>query len=179
MAQSWSKIRKILEEDLIATNLKGRVQYFFTQYHKAPDQYGRFAVRVDGREIFMANPYNEWELDVEIRNLAKKYSSKPMCEWENYDEEYDQIHNEAEITMSKEGIVDSFLVIHYLKEYLNQSIEKSINSENAVIRMFAIMDRRVGKRNLEKFAKTLNEQPEWLKEFYILRLKAENINYSV
>ena len=41
--------------------------------------------------------------------------------------------------------------------------------------MFAILDRRVGKRTLEKLKDTLDEQPEWLKQFYILRIEAENL----
>ena len=41
--------------------------------------------------------------------------------------------------------------------------------------MFAILDRRVGKRTLERLKDLLNEQPEWLKPFYLLRFEAENL----
>jgi len=59
MPHSWSKTRKILEEEMLCDSLKGRVQYFLTHYHDAPDQYGRFCIRVDGKEYVHANPYNE------------------------------------------------------------------------------------------------------------------------
>ena len=49
MSKSWSSIRKRLEQDLLCEKLRGRVQYFRTIYHGAPDEYGRFAVRVDGQ----------------------------------------------------------------------------------------------------------------------------------
>ena len=52
-------MRKKLEDELICEKLKGRVQYFFSHYHKAHDHHGRFAVRVDGEEVFQANPYHE------------------------------------------------------------------------------------------------------------------------
>lgn len=41
--------------------------------------------------------------------------------------------------------------------------------------MFAILDRRVGKRTLDKLKGVLDEQPEWLKQFYVLRFEAENL----
>lgn len=40
--------------------------------------------------------------------------------------------------------------------------------------MFAIFDRRIGKRTLEKIQDTIEEQPEWLCELYLLRINAEN-----
>lgn len=46
---------------------------------------------------------------------------------------------------------------------------------NPLVRMFAVLDRRVGKRTLEKLALCVDEQPAWLREFYLLRLEAEKI----
>ena len=40
MSQSWSSIRKRFEQDLLCEKLRGRVQYFRTIYHGAPDEYG-------------------------------------------------------------------------------------------------------------------------------------------
>ncbi|UPA29124.1 hypothetical protein L0P85_10945 [Terrisporobacter glycolicus] len=39
--------------------------------------------------------------------------------------------------------------------------------------MFAIMDRRIGKRTLRKLADQVDIQPEWLQFFYKLRLDSE------
>ena len=55
------------------------------------------------------------------------------------------------------------------------NMTKKIQSNNPIVRMFAILDRRIGKRTLEKLKDTLAEQPEWLKQFYILRFEAENL----
>lgn len=47
---TWSGLRKELEQDRLCPALRGRVQYFATHYHGAPDDYGRVCVRVDGKE---------------------------------------------------------------------------------------------------------------------------------
>ena len=54
---TWSGLRKELEEDRLCLALRGRVQYFATHYHGAPDDYGRVCVRVDGKEYAHGNPY--------------------------------------------------------------------------------------------------------------------------
>lgn len=62
-----------------------------------------------------------------------------------------------------------------LEKYRNQSIEESIASSNPIVRMFAVLDRRIGKRTLSKLKSTIDLQPEWLQQFYKLRLEAEKI----
>ena len=59
LGESWSGVRVRLEKDLLCEKLRGRIQYFLTHYHGAPDQYGRFCVRLDGKEIIFANPYHD------------------------------------------------------------------------------------------------------------------------
>lgn len=46
-----------------------------------------------------------------------------------------------------------------------------MNSENSIERMFAILDRRIGKRTLSDIKDSLENQPEWLQIFYRLRLE--------
>ena len=43
-----------------------------------------------------------------------------------------------------------------------QSIAVYLDDENAVVRMFVILDRRVGKCTLVKLASNIDSQPEWL-----------------
>ena len=63
-----------------------------------------------------------------------------------------------------------------LEAYRNKDIRDSINSANPLVRMLAVLDRRIGKRTLVKICDTLNEQPEWLRQFYLLRIEAEKIS---
>jgi len=62
-----------------------------------------------------------------------------------------------------------------LEVYRNQDIQYSIYSHNPIVRMFAILDRRIGKRTLQNLKTSVQDQPEWLRQFYLLRLNAENI----
>ena len=178
MPESWSSIRKQLEQDLLCEKLRGRVQYFRTIYHGAPDEYGRFAVRVDGKEVFQANPYNDNHYS-EIADQIKEERDIPPREWTGkgdlHDAENFEAENEARLISSNEGIVDSFDVPYAIKKYMSQDISDSVKDEDPVVRMFAILDRRIGKRTLKKIAETVNEQPEWLQYFYRLRLDADGI----
>lgn len=181
MSQSWSSIRKRLEQDLLCEKLRNRVQYFRTLYHGAPDDYGRFAVRVDGNEVFWANPYNEIVIDRYMCEV-KDSDNIPERGWtEDGEIINDEVNSIAEeqgrIRAAEDGIIDSFLVPHSIRKYLNQSISDSIYDEDPLIRMFAILDRRVGKRKLIEIAEKYNAQPEWLQQFYKLRFEAEGISH--
>jgi len=46
----WSKLKKQLE-DFICPSLKGRVEFWITNYRKAPDQLGRAYITVDGKKL--------------------------------------------------------------------------------------------------------------------------------
>ncbi|MBR2957971.1 MAG: hypothetical protein IKC20_06945, partial [Clostridia bacterium] len=59
--------------------------------------------------------------------------------------------------------------------YRSLTISEALNSENPIVRMFAVLDRRVGKRTLKKLKDNISNQPEWLRVFYIMRTQAENI----
>lgn len=62
-----------------------------------------------------------------------------------------------------------------LNEYRNQDVQTSIHSDNPLVRMFAVLDRRIGKRTLNSIRELLDEQPQWLKIFYLLRLEAQDV----
>lgn len=167
-----------MEQDPLCEKLRGRVQYFRTIYHGAPDEYGRFAVRVDGREIFQANPYNDSHYSM-IADAIKEERSIPPREWTGKEDlhaaENSAAEEEARMLSVNDGIVDSFDVPFAIKKYLNQDIRESISDEDPLIRMFAILDRRVGKRTLQEISETVIDQPEWLRQFYRIKLDAEGI----
>lgn len=60
-------------------------------------------------------------------------------------------------------------------QYKNSDIKQSICSPDPLVRMFAIMDRRIGKRSLMKKISEVDNQPKWLQFFYRLRLESENL----
>ena len=82
MGLSWSGVRKILEQDFLCPALQGRVQYFCTHYHSAPDQYGRVCLRVDGKEYAKGNPYSYYVNSYHIMERQLKTEQSILCrEW--------------------------------------------------------------------------------------------------
>lgn len=174
---SWSGTRKRLEREFLCEKLRGRVQYFLTRYHGAPDQYGRFAVRLDGKEIVFANPYNEGRVSCEAARIkAELGESRPWYElYENDRPRYDEIFRRADAYCIEQNAMDVYHVTDAIREYLNAPVERSLASENAAVRMFAVLDRRVGKRTLAKISASLSRQPDWLRPFYEVRLRVEGL----
>lgn len=177
MMSTWSGIRKRLEQDLLCEKLRGRIQYFLTHYHAAPDEYGRFAVRLDGKEILFANPYHERAVCRQSERIkAELGETRNWWELFEYDRpRYDEIFRMTDRACVERGVMEIYHVTDAIREYLNLPVQDALSSENAAVRMFAILDRRVGKRTLAKAAGSLARQPEWLRPFYEVRLEAEGI----
>ena len=155
---SWSKMRKILEQENICESLKGRVQYFQTSYGSGSQT--RIAIRVDKKEVLKSSYYPFWRGVVDIATTERAMTGKTD-------------YNSAVNKMRNQGQDDSFF--HSFYQYQNQSIDKSLTDENPFVRLFAIMDRRVGKRTLQKLVHETEKQPAWLQPFYRLRLEADGV----
>ena len=162
---SWSAMRKTLEQDNICASLKGRIQYFQTNYRGAHDQTGRAAIRLDGKEIFQCDYF---------KSVETYYNVKAEQSTETGNQGYWERHEQAKLVASNQVGNHCFYSSFYT--YHNNSIEKSLASSNPVVRLFAILDKRVGKRRLEKLVSEVKKQPEWLQFFYKLRLEAEGIS---
>ena len=163
---SWSGLRKYLEQEMLAESLQGRVRYGCTSY-KGMDGCHIFEICVDGEQIkrfswetvntyFINNGYAEnnnrhgivgyW---TGFHSLLNKYP--PSSRTEYTDEEFCEA----------------------LEKYRNQDIQESIYSNNPLIRMFAVLDRRAGKRTLSKIKDEIDSQPQWLQQIYSLRFDAD------
>lgn len=164
---SWSGIRKTLEKDLLCPALRGRVQYFLTHYHAAHDDHGRFALRVDGEEIIKANDF----LESTVYYLMEK--ARRSDGWE------EGVGEEQALHQALRQAATTWDVKEAIHQYMNQDISLSLASSNPYVRLFAVLDRRVGKGTLLQMAQHLPEEPAWLKKVVLLRLKAEGIQLEV
>ena len=159
---TWSGIRKTLEEEYLAHSLRGRVCYFCTTYKKCPDREGRAAILVDGKEILKGNFYNiHWKWDMLPHDRA-------ISPWNAF--------MKPNAMTLEEGIFDQRTFYAAFDEFYNQSIEKSMASENLLVRIFAVLDRRVGKRRLHTLWENLSREESVLRDFYFLRLEAEGMD---
>ena len=148
---SWSGIRKKLETEYLAPSLRGHIQYYATSYSRSPDHEGRAAIRYDGKEIIKGCYYNNW-MKADVFPKDEKYEKRMKKEFAFMDD-----------TALQLGIFDQ------------QSIEMSLKSENLIVRIFAVLDRRVGKRRLALMKEMIAEEPDTFREFYAIRMKAEGL----
>lgn len=165
---SWSGMRKYLEKEMIADSLKGRIRYGATTY-VGMDGCRIFEVCIDGNQVKRFS----WET-VQTYFIDSGYTriKKPSGIGEYWDDFW-YLLDKYSLSDRTEYTDEEFC--EALKSYRNQDISKSINSKNPLVRMFAIVDRRVGKRTLLKLKETIDEQPSWLREFYLLRFETEKI----
>lgn len=160
---TWSGIRKKLENEYLAKSLQGHIQYYATTYSRSHDHEGRAAIRYDGKEIIKGCYWYNWT----------KAGQFPK------DEKYERRMREENAFMDdtalKLGVFDQRSFYGAFQEFDQQSIEKSLKSENLIVRIFAVLDRRVGKRRLLMMKDTIEQEPNTFKEFYAIRARAEGI----
>ncbi|MGM9680046.1 MAG: hypothetical protein ACI3XR_00925 [Eubacteriales bacterium] len=163
---TWSKIRSKLENEYLAESLRGHIQYYCTSYSKSPDQEGRASIRLDGKELISGCYWNNW-FKAPFFPHDETYEKRMREEFAYMDE-----------TALKLGVFNQRCFYRAFHEFDQQSIEQSLNSDDLIVRIFAVLDRRVGKRRLIKMKDSLNEKDEIFYLFYSIRIRAENISFE-
>ncbi len=161
---TWSSIRHKLETDYLAQALRGHIQYFATSYSRCPDHEGRASIRLDGQEILSGGYYNQW-VKAALYPLDEKYEQRLHSEHPFLDE----------VALDL-GCFDQRCFYSAFAIFDNQSIEKSLQSDNLLVRIFALLDRRVGKRRLLALKNHMASEPSIIQLFYAIRINAENQN---
>ena len=165
---SWSGMRKYLERDMLAESLRGRIRYSCTAY-AGMDGCRVFEVCVDGAPVRRFS----WET-VNTYFIEKGYKGKKAPgDVRGYWAGFWPLLERYPIDRRTEYTDEEFC--QALEAYRNQSIQESLCSGNPIVRMFAILDRRAGRRALREIQSDMEERPEWLRRFYMLRLNAEKI----
>ncbi|MBQ8860624.1 MAG: hypothetical protein IJ015_04720 [Ruminococcus sp.] len=165
---SWSGMRKYLEQEMIADSLKNRIRYDCTTY-KGMDGWKVFEIYIDKRlfKRFSLETVNTYFIE-----SGYKENNEPFGKTE-YWTDFWEILEKTPISERREYTDNEFC--DALAEYRNQDIRKSVYSENPIVKMFAILDRRVGKRTLSNLKEQLELQPKWLQDLFKLRLGAEYV----
>lgn len=164
----WSKTRKKLE-DLICDGLKNRVKFFVTQYRKSHDQHGRACIIVDGKEVF-----DMCDLKYNVKAWDKEIELKKNPELRRYKESYSTFW-EADEIVREQGVFNEDHFFDAVTQYLNNPIENSLKSENMIVLILALLDRRVGKRTLNSIKVEIKKRHTMVQYFYKLRCEAEGI----
>ena len=170
--QQWSKLRKRLE-NLICESLRERVKFTVTNYGKAHDQLGRAFISVDKKEVFnmctLTSNNALFEKEEELLNdLQLKYDV--------FNEETNcSIQDKAHEIIMTEGVFAQYDFFEAVEQYLNSSIEVSLQSNHIIIMILSLIDRRVGKRTLIRIKESIQQEHKIVQFFYTLRCEAERI----
>lgn len=160
---TWSGIRHKLETEYLAISLRGHIQYFVTTYSKAPDHEGRAAIRYNGKEIIKGNYWNQY---VKAHLFPKD---------DTYERRMHEGFSFIDNTALELGVFDQRCFYQAFDEFENQNIDKSLVSDNLIVRIFAVLDRRVGKRRLISMRNFMEDQPPVFQEFYAIRVHHEGL----
>ena len=160
---SWSGMRKYLEDEMLTPTLRGRVRYNCTRY-VGMDNCHVFEVYLDGTlaKRFSWETVNDWL----IENGRKEKGYGLQDYWSGF---FAAVPPESRTAYTDEEFCEA------LEIYRNQPIADSICAANPIVRMFALLDRRIGKRRLFTMQDALYKDPAWLARFYALRIEAEKI----
>ena len=164
--KSWSGLNKWLDACL-CEELKGRITYFLTRYHKVHDSYGRAAILLDGKEQVCFSWIEQCRQEQQV---SAKHAEDRSKGWFKLYDELKPVWD-ANCTYCDMDFLNAVLA------FRNLSILDGLNSQDYIIKILAILDKRVGKRTLQKIQEAAEYQkyPEWARQFYELRLKESGI----
>lgn len=158
--KSWSSLNNQLT-DFLCNDLKNRISYFLTRYHKVHNSYGRAAILLDGKELVCFS----WIESYRREQILREAHEKNGVRWDYYTPEMIEKWNEN-------AIYSDWNFLAAATSFLEIPIDTALESDDYVIRILAILDRRVGKRTLNKIKEQgdYQELPDWIRQFYELRL---------
>jgi ribosomal protein S18 acetylase RimI-like enzyme len=159
--KSWSNLKKQMN-DLLCDSLKDKISYFYTSYHEVHNAYGRATINYNKKEMVA---FSWVEMYAQEREVSQLYQEGKKVS-------YGELEKGKWIPECKLCDAD---FINSLTIYLKTDIAISLHSDNYLLRVFAYMDRRVGKRTLIKIKDDVEKLPDWVKQFYRIRCEADGI----
>ena len=159
--RSWSGLNKRLEGRL-CESLKGRITYFLTRYHSVHNAYGRAAIRLDGSELVRFS----WVERYEQENVFCWSYPQNEADWEKLRAEWNESGK-----LHDEDFIEAALT------ELDSPVSEALESPEYLVRIFAVLDKRTGKRTLRRLLEggEYLELPQWVRQFYELRFEAEGM----
>lgn len=170
----WSKAKKRLLS-FVCESLHSRVDFQVINYRKAHDQLGRAVITVDKVEML-----NMCTITAEKEEYYRERDIRIQLDDFTYDNVFNNraIQEQAQEQLKTEGIYAQYDFFSALEEYFNSPIELSLKSNDMLIKILCMLNRRVGKRTLRKMKESILEENTFVQDFYKLRYEAENIHSS-
>ena len=126
------------------------------------DSYGRAAILLDGKELVCFSWIEQYRQEQQV---AAKHNEDRSKDWF-------ELYEEMKNSWAETCTLCEWDFLGAVLEFRNLSIQDALNSEDYIIKILAILDKRVGKRTLQKIrdAEEYKKFPEWVRQFYELRL---------
>ncbi|MEK3968439.1 MULTISPECIES: SF0329 family protein [Paenibacillus] len=184
---SWSKLKQQLESFLCPA-LSGKVEYRASSYRYLPDKSGSCYISVDKKNVLNMNDRTNsirwYQTEQEIKNdselqipihpediEAVRKDSKGNIPEDRLiviarSRKISEVAKEllsAQTTLSK----SNFIVI--ANKFLSTSIEESIESDDILLNILALVDRRVGKKRILNMSEKMQLKHPIVQYFYELR----------
>ncbi|MBI6873283.1 SF0329 family protein [Clostridium aciditolerans] len=185
---AWNKMKQSLESFLCPA-LYGRVEYTATSYRYLSDKAGQCYIKVDKKKIFNMSdtstlirwyqteqeikndsdiqiPINSEEIEMVRKgtNGAVPVDRLKVIARNRKISEYAKEMLSAQSALSK----SNFNVV--ANRFLTMSIEESLESNDILLNILALVDRRVGKKRLLNMAEKMKLKHPIVQYFYELRL---------
>ncbi|MCM3043155.1 hypothetical protein M3201_26200 [Paenibacillus motobuensis] len=184
---SWSKLKQQLESFLCPA-LDGRVEYRATGYRYLPDKAGLCYISVDKRDVLRMNDRTSsikwYQTELEIKN-------DPDIRIPISDEEMEEVRKNTKGTVPEDRlkvIAKNRKISEFAKElltaqaslsksnfivvattFLSISIDESLESNDILLNILALVDRRVGKKRILNMAEKMKLKHPIVQYFYELR----------
>ncbi|SMF90435.1 hypothetical protein SAMN05661091_5042 [Paenibacillus uliginis N3/975] len=185
---SWSKLKQQLESFLCPA-LYGRVEYRATSYRYSPDKAGLCYITVDKKNVLNMSDTTTlirwYQTELEIKNdsdiqipisneeieAVRKDTKGTVPE-----DRLKVIARSRKISEHAKGLLSAqstlsksnFIVV--ANKFLSISIEESIESNDILLNILALVDRRVGKKRILNMSEMMKLKHPSVQYFYELRL---------
>lgn len=184
---AWNKTKQNLES-FLSPALLGRVEYRATGYRYAPDKSGRCYIAVDKREIFntrdAATGIRWYQTDQEIKNNPNIQIPVDPAELEKIrkenggnvpEERLAVMARSRKLSQCAKEIMAAQTALYKsdfyaaVNRFLTDSIERNLESDDILLNVLALVDRRVGKKRLLAIEKEMQMKHPVVQYFYHLR----------
>ena len=160
--KSWSGLNKQLC-DCLCDSLKDRISYFLTRYHEVHNSYGRASIRLDGKELVNFSWVEMIQQENDMSELWKQRGNLSCNE------------QELKKKWTENATFSDLNFLQAATAFLQMPVADALESDDCLIRIFAIMDRRTGIRTLKRIrdSKVYKTYPDWVQQFYELRFRED------
>lgn len=186
---SWSKVKQQLEGFLSPT-LQGRVEYRATSYRYLPDKAGQCYLTVDKvnvlnmRDATTGITWYQTELEIkqdphlhipiseeEMQAVRKETKGAVPDERMKVMIRNRKATQQAKVLLASQAALSKSSFVTTANQFLTRSIDSSLESEDILLNILALIDRRVGKKRIIGMKELIKSKHAAVQYFYALRLE--------